>query len=82
MTLSFAAPDTDALPLHLIAQGTASDWAADQSDSVQAWVAASGFDGALGSTLMIPGADGAPAAALAGYGTPKTRARQRFPLAG
>ncbi len=81
MTLSFA-PATDALPLHLITPDKLEDWTSTQSAEVQAWVSASGFTGALGSALMIPGPLGAPAAALAGYGTARQRSRTRFALAG
>ncbi|UMA64466.1 leucyl aminopeptidase family protein [Roseivivax marinus] len=81
MPLTFAAPDADALPLTLIEQDGLDAWLADQPDRVKAWVGASSFSGALGTALVIPGEDGAPVAALAGYGSEATRARQRFPLA-
>ncbi|WP_425073947.1 leucyl aminopeptidase family protein [Sagittula sp. S175] len=77
----FATTD-DALPLHVLTPEEVDGWADAQTPQVAAWVKASGFKAALGTALMIPGADGAPVAALAGYGTPAQRARQRFPLAG
>ncbi|NVO55996.1 leucyl aminopeptidase family protein [Rhodobacteraceae bacterium B1Z28] len=81
MTLSFAPPSDHSLPLYVIAKPDLEAWLKDQPDHVQSWVAASGFTGALGQTLLVPGADGTPATALAGYGTEGQRARKRFPLA-
>lgn len=82
MPASFAAPDAATLPLHLIEADVLSSWLEGQDDRTRAWVTASGFAGALGTALMLPGPDGTPVAALAGYGTAAQRARQRFPLAG
>ncbi|MGR3273144.1 leucyl aminopeptidase family protein [Thalassococcus profundi] len=82
MPLTFAAPADAALPLHVLEPDAVEGWAAQQPTRVQAWLSASGFSGGLGSALMIPGDDGAPAMALAGYGTAAARARQRFALAG
>jgi leucyl aminopeptidase len=56
-------------------------WLADQPGPVQAWVKASGFAGALGQALVVPGEEGTPALALAGYGTEAARRRGRFHLA-
>ncbi|MDT8327285.1 MAG: leucyl aminopeptidase family protein [Roseovarius sp.] len=81
MTLTFAPDNAAALPLHVIAEDALDGWLADQSDAVKAWVAAAGFTGALGRTLLVPGDAGAPQMALAGYGTNTARARGRFHLA-
>ncbi|MGR3805929.1 leucyl aminopeptidase family protein [Marinibacterium profundimaris] len=81
MPLTFAAPETDALPLHILAQDGLDDFLKDQSDRVTAWVRASGFAAGIGETLLIPGADGTPELALGGFGTAAQRARGRFPLA-
>ncbi|SHE29600.1 leucyl aminopeptidase [Ruegeria intermedia] len=81
MTLTFASPDQPAIALHVIDQDARDGWLEAQPPQVQAWVAANGFTGALGQVLLIPGADGAPDRALAGYGTTDRRARVRFPLA-
>ncbi|SFD71555.1 leucyl aminopeptidase family protein [Roseivivax sediminis] len=81
MPLTFAAPGDSSRPLHVIEQGELDAWLEGQPDHVRAWVAGSSFTGALGSVLRIPGKDGVPEAALAGYGTAAARARQRFPLA-
>ncbi|MGY9048753.1 hypothetical protein P775_03045 [Puniceibacterium antarcticum] len=82
MSFVFASPDARALPLHILEPDDLALWTAQQSDFVRAWVEASSFKGALCSALMVPGADGAPECALAGYGTAKQRARTRFALAG
>ncbi len=81
MTLSFASPSDPSLPLHVIAQPDLDDWLASQPDHVSNWVQASGFTGALGQVALIPGPDGTPQFAVAGYGTGAGRMRKRFPLA-
>ncbi|WP_037314539.1 leucyl aminopeptidase family protein [Ruegeria halocynthiae] len=81
MTLSFAPPSDPSVPLHVIAQPDLEDWLTDQPDMVVNWVRANGFTGALGQALLIPGSDGTPECALAGYGKAAGRGRKRFPLA-
>ncbi|MFW2544230.1 leucyl aminopeptidase family protein [Primorskyibacter sp. 2E107] len=81
MPLNFAAPEAASLPLYVLEPQSLEAWLSDQTERTRAWVAASGFSGAIGSVLMLPGEDGAPVAALAGYGTAAQRARQRFVLA-
>ncbi|CAD0184468.1 Cytosol aminopeptidase [Ruegeria sp. THAF57] len=81
MTLTFALPSDNSVPLHVIAQPDLEDWVKDQPDAVQNWVTNNGFTGAMGQTLLLPGTDDAPLCALAGYGKPAGRARKRFPLA-
>ncbi len=81
MPLSFADPSAPALPLHVIEQEALEEWQADRPEQVRGWIAANRFTGALGQVLLVPGEDGAPEMALAGYGTPSARARKRFCLA-
>ncbi|KUJ73265.1 cytochrome C oxidase subunit II [Ruegeria marisrubri] len=81
MTLTFAAPSDGAIPLHVIDRTGLDAWLESQSPEIGSWVQANGFTGALGQTLLIPGRDGAPECALAGYGKASDRARKRFPLA-
>ncbi|KAA8611426.1 leucyl aminopeptidase family protein [Salipiger aestuarii] len=81
MPFRFAAPSDDALPLHVIEQDALAGWLTTQDDPTRAWIGASGFSGALGETLLLPGRDGRPVGALAGYGSAKTRQRLRFALA-
>ena len=81
MSVSFADPDTDPVPLHIIEQGGIDDWLADKSSDITAWVTASGFTGAIGQAVAVPGAEGTVSMALAGYGNSTTRSRARFHLA-
>ncbi|MGX0879249.1 leucyl aminopeptidase [Roseovarius sp. MBR-154] len=81
MSLTFAAPDTPAIPLHVVEEGALEGWLDAQSSKVAAWVRAMGFTGALGRALAVPDAVGGIALALAGYGSATSRARGRFHLA-
>ena len=80
MTLAFAAPDSNAIPLHLLAEDEVQPWLDSQSEAVGAWVTGHGFKGAIGQALTIPGDNGIAMAAV-GYGTASKRARARFHLA-
>ncbi len=77
----FSAPETDACPLHVIASDDVDSWLSGQPQRVQAWAAAQRFTGACGQAIALPGADGTPELALAGYGNASQRARRRFILA-
>jgi leucyl aminopeptidase len=81
MSLSFADAASDAIDLHVLSQDAVKGWLEGQPPAVAAWVEANGFTGSIGEALVIAGADGLPAMALAGYGTPQSRARGRFALA-
>lgn len=77
------APFTDAaLPLHVIDQDECANWLQQQSQQVADWAQANGFTAACGQVLLVPGDNGKPDMALAGYGTAAQRARRRFVLAG
>ncbi|MEL7012647.1 MAG: leucyl aminopeptidase family protein, partial [Pseudomonadota bacterium] len=81
MSPKFMPRDTDAVPLIVLEQDSLSDWLADRADEEVAWVTGSGFSGGLGQMLLLPGPDGVPKAALAGYGSASARLRGRFHLA-
>ncbi len=81
MPLTFAAPDTDAVPLYLLNKDALDAFLQDQPEQVASWVKASGFSAALGQTLLVPGDGGTPTYALGGFGAAEARARGRFPLA-
>ena len=66
----FVPADAPALPLHLVDAARFPAWKATQTASAQAWIDAHGFRGDALTHLVIPGADGAPAAAVAGIGDP------------
>ncbi|KMK65693.1 M17 family metallopeptidase [Puniceibacterium sp. IMCC21224] len=82
MPFSFASADAGSLPVHVLSPDDVAPWAAQQGDVTRNWVGASGFNGAIGTALMLPDADGTPQGALIGYGTPSQRRRVRFVLAG
>lgn len=81
MICTFAAASADAIPVHILETEAVPEWAQGQPAHIRAWVQANGFKGGLGKALLIPGADGAPEAVLAGYGTAAQRKRGRFHLA-
>jgi leucyl aminopeptidase len=75
------APDARAIPLHVIPVEGFADWRDAQPLARRAWIEAMGFEAGLGETLALPGPDGAPEAALFGWGAASARARDRFHLA-
>ena len=82
MAMEFADRNAQSVPLTLLETSRLESWLADQPAGVAAWVRAAGFEGKLGQAVLIPGEDGAPMAALAGYGDAAARRRGRFHLAG
>ncbi|MDF1856353.1 M17 family metallopeptidase [Pseudooceanicola sp.] len=78
MPLTFAPAGSDALPLTLLSTETAEAWIEAQDARSAAWARGSGFTGALGQLLVLPGVDGAPAGALFGLGSAADRRRGRF----
>lgn len=81
MTLRFAAPETSALPVQVVSTQDLVSWRTSLSSSHEAWVTASGFSGAIGECVLLPGQDGTPVQAAIGYGSAQTRKRGRFALA-
>ncbi len=79
--LTFAADDPAARPIHLLPPDAVADWIEAQPPQVAAWARASGFAGKPGQSLILPGPDGAPSAALFGIGAEESRPRRRFALA-
>lgn len=57
-----------ARPLHLVSKDALGAWRAAQPETVVAWLDAHGFDASAGSCVVVPGADGTPAAAVLGIG--------------
>jgi len=78
---TFDRSDAPALPLHVIGFDGFEDWLADQTPAVQAWVKASDFNAGRGQSLLVPGPDGTPIMALAGFANAQQRARRRYLLA-
>ncbi|GHF40592.1 leucyl aminopeptidase family protein [Seohaeicola zhoushanensis] len=81
MPYQFAPPTDAALPLHVIEAAALDAWLDGQAPEVAAWVRLNGFAGKIGQALLVPGAGGLAAMALAGYGSARERARGHFALA-
>ncbi len=81
MPPAFADATATSLPLHLVDEGAATAFTNAGPPADKAWLVAGGFTGALGQLCVLPGADGAPAAAVQGMGNVRTRARGRFHVA-
>lgn len=82
MSLSFAAPHPDAIPVHVVEAPALEKWLNGQPEAVLAWVRATDFKAAPGTSLLVPDATGKLALVVAGYGDAERRARGRFHLAG
>jgi leucyl aminopeptidase len=59
----------DSRPLWLIAESELPAWLAQQPPAVTAWLRANGFQGERHRVLVLPGADGTVAGAVAGLGS-------------
>lgn len=81
MSLRFADPLKDVIPLYVLENSAVEAFLAKQPESVANWIVAHGFCGAIGTVVTIPDADGRVKMALAGYGSAKDRTRGRFHLA-
>ncbi len=77
--LAFAAPDPEAIALHVVSEDDAQAWLGAQPEPVAGWARRLGFTGALGQAHLLPGPEGA--VAVAGYGSEARRVRGRFALA-
>ncbi len=82
MPLEFAPADAASLPVHVIEENALTAFREALPAPQARWLSASGFSAGLGEVQLLPGPDGGPVAAVAGYGTARKRARGRFHLAG
>lgn len=80
MIPAFADVTAASRPLYVVGTNGLEGFLAGQDAATQGWLKGAGFAAALGDLRLIPGADGV-AAAVIGFGTAATRARQRFALA-
>ena len=78
MSITFAEPTAESRPIHLLAPDEVDRWFDDQPETVRRWVRAAGFAGKAGSVVVVPGAEGEVACAVAGLGAPQARSRTRF----
>jgi leucyl aminopeptidase len=60
----FTAPETEARPLWAVPADHYETWLARQGAATKAWLEGSGFEAKSGACALLPGRDGAPAAAL------------------
>jgi len=63
---AFAAPQAAAIPLHLVTPADLPTLGARLTPAQRQWLQSSGFDASPGRVLLLPGAEGALAAVLAG----------------
>ncbi len=80
MVPAFADDTAVSRPLYVVAAEALPAFLAGQGAAVRGWLEASGFEATLGDLRLIP-SDAGVAAAVIGFGTAQTRARQRFALA-
>jgi leucyl aminopeptidase len=59
---------TKSIPITTLASGELRAWIKKQDKKIQEWIKASGFTAAAGSTLLLPGTNGALSRVLAGIG--------------
>ncbi|GAB6197010.1 leucyl aminopeptidase family protein [Lysobacter xanthus] len=64
----FVASPEGALPLHVVDRARAPQWRDALSPVARGWLDAQAFDAAPGTAIVVPGDDGAPAAALLAIG--------------
>ena len=81
MKPQFADASAQRVPLHVLDEDTLDGWVKQQSETTAAWITSNGFTAGLGQSLVVPGDDGKPEMALAGFGTAASRKRARFHLA-
>ncbi len=81
MTMTFAPPGGDAVPLLAVAPEGLEAALAALPAPMAAWARAQGFKAGPGEALALPGEGGEVARALIGLGRPEVRARHRFALA-
>ncbi len=81
MTAKFAPASATAIPLYLVAPDAVEATLAKLEPAQSNWARAAGFSGGLSEVLACPAADGTPAVALVGLGSPAARKRGRFQAA-
>lgn len=78
---AFADPSSSAKPLHVLRPEEFAAFLTGPGAPWAGWLTATGFEAGLGEVRLLPGPDGRVAGAVAGYGKPQARRRQRFGLA-
>lgn len=80
MSLQFST-EKNANPLYILESDALPSFLDTLPEAQKNWADASGFSAKLGTFLVLPGPDGRPAGAIAGYGDASKRRRDRFHLA-
>ena len=78
MPLSFAEPDENAVPLHVVTPDALEACLNGLAENSRRWAEAQGFAASLGDLLILPDGNGEIAGVLVGYGHATDRARGRF----
>jgi len=78
---AFATSDSPSLPLYLVEEVDAPDFAKGLPAPSRRWLEALAFKGTLGQVGVLPGETGNPVGAVFGMGCGRTRSRGRFHLA-
>lgn len=76
----FAQPDAPSRPLHIVAAKDLPDWVGGAGQRWAEWLAATGFEAALGDVRLLPGSNGVHGAVV-GLGNSASRERTRFGVA-
>ena len=77
-TLAFAPEDQPAIPLVAVSKGGLDGWLSGQDSRVRTWAEATGFDASAGRVMVLHDESGGLALGVAGLGTPRDAARERF----
>ena len=78
MISKFAAPDDAAIPIYVVPKGDLSA----APDDAKEWAETVGFNGALGASLLVSGANNGIGCVLIGSGDQVSRKRSRFAIGG
>ncbi len=78
MTPAFADANAPSRPVHVVSADDLDEFRRSLPDATRQWLAATGFEAALGDLRLIPAEDGSVGEAVLGFGTAKTRRRTRF----
>jgi leucyl aminopeptidase len=76
--LAFASEDAPSIRLVACSKAGLDGWLANEESRVRTWAEATGFDGSAGRVMVIPDGSGNIGTAVAGLGTGKDAARERF----
>ncbi len=78
MTPAFADANAPSRPVNVVSADDLDEFRRSLPDATRQWLAATGFEAALGDLRLIPAEDGSVGEAVLGFGTAKTRRRTRF----